>query len=66
MNLNSVYRFKKTGPGHRVTERPTIDSNRPQNQIRFLKIFSFDTTVTQLKGKLWQQLENDLVNGKYK
>ena len=22
--------------------------------------------MTQLKGKLWQQLENDLVNGKYK
>ena len=66
MNLNSVCRFKKTGPGHRVTERPAKDSNRAQNQIRFLKIFSFDTTVTQLKGKLWQQLENDLVNGKYR
>jgi hypothetical protein len=24
MNLNSVCRFKKTGPGHRVTERPTF------------------------------------------
>ena len=23
MNLNSDCRFKKTGPGHRVTERPT-------------------------------------------
>jgi hypothetical protein len=42
MNLNSVCRFKKTGPGHRVTERPTnfvsvnniVNDKRPTEPIR--------------------------------
>lgn len=49
MNLNGLCKFKKTGTGHRVTERLTKDSNRPQNQILFLKIFSFETTKTHSK-----------------